>query len=168
MTENEIEGLAGAMKRTLGLDQTKRVAMIQMLELMEEWLPDYIFTVQEDDAMPGMDGYTGLEHYEICLSNSTYLALHEGNPEARHTAAHELGHLLLHSQAPTAYARRSEYDRHVDPEWQADYFADAFLMPRAGVRTCVTAEEVAERYSVPLERAEQRFDEVTKIQGELF
>lgn len=168
MTENEIENVAQHIKRIVGLDQTSRIAMIQFIERMEDWLEDYIFGVLPDEDMPEMAGYTGLDQYEICLSNSTYVALSEGDPQARFTTAHELGHLMLHSKSPTAYARRSGYHRHVDPEWQADHFADVFLMPREGVLSCKDAREVADRFSVPLDRAELRFQEVTKIQGELF
>lgn len=168
LTETDIEGLAQHIKRILGLDQEARISMVQLLERMEDWLEDYIFSVLEDDEMPGMDGYTGIDQYEICLSNSTYEALNQGDPHARHTAAHELGHLMMHSRMPTGYARRAQYSRHVDPEWQADHFADVFLMPKSGVQTCESAEQVAERFSVPIDRAAIRFKEIMKQQGELF
>lgn len=168
MTEKEISHLAESIKRTLGVQPGARVAMIHLLEGLEDWMDDYVFHVLEDDAMPGMDGYSGLESPEICLSNSTYTALGAGEPDARFTAAHELGHLMLHTGTHTAYARRAEYQRHVDPEWQADYFADVFLMPAEGVLECASAKEVAHRFSVPEERARRRFAEITKIQGELF
>ena len=168
MTETEIEGLANHVKRTLGLRPGVRIAMMQLLEMMEDWFDGYIFHVLPDEEMPNMDGYAGLDSYEICLSNSTYVALGSGDPEARHTAAHELGHFMLHSRAPTAFAKRTDYHPHVDPEWQADCFADAFLMPASGVKECKSPTEVAERFSVPEDRAALRFEQVMKIQGELF
>jgi hypothetical protein len=168
MNENQIERDVSLFKQILGVEGAARVSLIRLLEMLDEWIDGYVFTVLPDDKMPGLDGYTGLDHYEICLSETTYCALREGDSAARHTAAHEIGHLMLHSKMPTAYARRSSYQRHVDPEWQADHYADVFLMPAEGVKECQSAEEVAERFSVPLARAEIRFEEVTKIQGELF
>lgn len=175
MTEVEIEDHADALRGIFGFDKSGRIAMVRLLELFEEWLPDYIFHVLPDEEMPGLDGFTGNEDCEICLSESTYFALNQGDPHARHTAAHELGHLLLHCKMPTAFAFRSSYDRKVDPEWQADHFADVFLMPAEGVGVCQSVEEVAEKYSVPLERARIRVNELVRkqraaaeIQGELF
>lgn len=168
MNKNEIERNANRLRRALGLDDAARVSLIRLLPMFEEWIEGFVFHVLEDEEMPGMDGYTGLDDYEICLSNTTYERLEAGDPYARHTAAHEIGHLMLHCKAATAYARRSTYHSHVDPEWQADTYADVLLMPTEGIKECCNPEEVAERFSVPLERAEIRFAQVQNVQGELF
>lgn len=174
MRKSEIERAADQLRKILGLDNQSRTVMIKLVEtVLEEVIPGYLFTVLPDEEMPGMDGLSGLEDYEICLSNSTYVALSNSDPDARHTTAHELGHLVLHTKNVTAMARRTHYEFRVDPEWQADYFADVWLMPRDGVLTCSNAKEVAKRFSVPAEAAERRFAEVfsenfDEIQGELF
>lgn len=167
-TEDIIERLAKQMRKVFSLSGAARVSLIHLMEELEELLPDFVFQVKEDEFMHRMDGYSEIENYGICLSNSVYEALAEGDPNARFTAAHELGHLFMHAKRTTAYARRVEYHRHIDPEWQADYFADAFLMPRSGVLECESADEVAKRFSVPDDRAEARFCEVHQKQGELF
>lgn len=173
MTIASIEAAANELKSLLGMRQSGRVQMVNLIEtVLPEVLPDYLFTVLPDEEMPGMDGLAALESFTICLAEHTYIDLCKGVPEARFVAAHELGHLILHTHRQTSLAKRSYADHSVDPEWQADRFADAWLMPRSGVRACSTAEDVAERFSVPFEAARRRFEQVSanlsEIQGELF
>ena len=174
MSATGIEAAAIQLRRILNIEPDARVQMVQLLEnVLPEVLPDYLFHVMPDEEMPGMDGVTAIGTFTVCLSEHTYVDLCVGEPEARLVSAHELGHLVLHSQQHPALARRSFDDERVDPEWQADRFADFWLMPRAGVVRCKSAVELASRFSVPLEAAQRRFDEVVsikihEIQGELF
>jgi hypothetical protein len=174
MSASRIEDAASQLRKILSIDPDCRVQMVQFVEnVLPEVLPDYVFCVMPDEEMPGMDGITAIESFTICLSEHTYVDLCSGKPEARLVAAHELGHLMLHSQQPHSLARRSVNDDSVDPEWQADRFAEVWLMPRAGVIKCKTAQDVATRFTVPIEAAQRRFEEVcplriAEIQGELF
>lgn len=171
MSAEAIERAATELRKLLRLDGEARVQMVNLVEtVLDEVLPDYLFYVMPDEEMPGMDGVTAIGSYTICLSEHTYVDLCAGRPEARMVAAHELGHLILHSQQQPSLARRSFNDDRVDPEWQADRFAEFWLMPTAGVRQCRTAEEVADRFTVPLETARRRFAEAAmeSAQGELF
>jgi len=43
-----------------------------------------------------------------------------------------------------------------DPEWQANRFAAALLMPRGLVRQCKSVEEIMRRFGVSKESAELR------------
>jgi IrrE N-terminal-like domain len=174
MSASGIEAAAVQLRNILHIDGSSRVQMVQLVEnVLPEVLPDYVFCVMPDEDMPGMDGITAIGSFTICLAEHTYVDLCKGKPEARFVAAHELGHLVLHSQQQPALARRSLNDDRVDPEWQADRFADVWLMPRAGVAKCKSANEVAARFTVPIEAAERRFAEILplkfqEIQGELF
>lgn len=172
MSAGKIEAATTAIRAALGLDPRSRVQMINLIEtVLPDILPGYFFHVLPDDELPGMDGWSSIGEREICLSDSTYSALYASDPCARATAAHEFGHLMLHSGQVPRYARRHKDDERVDPEWQADVFADCWLMPRAGVLECRSADEVAERYTVPHEAAVRRFYQVRfgeNAQGELF
>lgn len=170
LTAGEIEDIAKSVRDAFRLGN-KGVQMAYLLEIvLREVLPDYDFFVLPDEEMPGMEGYLPIGKREIYLSNSSYLALCNGDPEARHVAAHEFGHLLLHSHQTPVLAKRRHTDRRVDPEWQADHFADCWLAPSDGVRKCRNARHVAAKYNVSDEVARRRFDEVMNhgIQGELF
>lgn len=62
-----------------------------------------------------------------------FLSPYTGELRDRFTIAHELGHYFLHSrqgEVPLA-AARLDSER---PEWEANWFAAAFLMPEAKVR----------------------------------
>ncbi|MCH4151912.1 MAG: ImmA/IrrE family metallo-endopeptidase [Sphingobium sp.] len=174
MSTIEIEAATVQLRKLLRIDADARVQMVQLVEtVLPEVLPEYLFCVLPDEDMPGMDGITAIGTYTICLSEHTYVDLCSGDPEARQVTAHEFGHLILHSQQEPALARRSFNDNSVDPEWQADRFADLWLMPTAGVRKCRSPSEVAERFTVTIEAAQRRYAEVMphyaeKIQGELF
>ncbi|MGN6279869.1 MAG: ImmA/IrrE family metallo-endopeptidase [Sphingomonas sp.] len=174
MSLSAIESAATQLRKLLRLEPDARVQMVNLIEtVLDEVLPDYLFCVMPDEDMPGMDGITAVGSFTICLSEHTYVDLCQGMPEARLTAAHELGHLILHSQQQPALARRTFNDDRVDPEWQADRFAEFWLMPTFGVGQCQSAQEVADRFSVPLEAAVRRYAQLSLkagdgVQGELF
>lgn len=172
MSGDKIEQIVDELRGAFRLKPRKRVQMLNLIEaVLEQLLEDYIFYVLPDDEMPGMDGLTAIGEPTICFSESTYVALCKGDPEARMVAAHEFGHLILHSHQTPMLAKRTRDDERVDPEWQADQFAIAWLLPWDGVEKCRSAAHVAAKFSVPDEIAEKRFREVKagrQIQGELF
>jgi hypothetical protein len=171
MTLRDIELQTTALRQAFNL-HTKNVQMVNLIELvLPEVLDEFHFFVLPDDDMPGMAGVTATGGEQtIILSESTYVALCYGDREARHVAAHELGHLVLHSAQTPMLAKRTRDDSRVDPEWQADRFADLWLVPTEGVRKCRSAKHVAAKYNVSDELAERRWTEVKieGIQGELF
>lgn len=169
-----IESAASELRKILRIEPHARVKMVHLVEtVLEEVLPGYMFYVVPDEDLPGMDGITAVGSFTICLAEHTYVDLCDDTADARVVAAHELGHLILHSHQQPALARRTFNDDRVDPEWQADRFAEFWLAPSAGVAQCGSAEEVARRFTVPIEVAERRFDAVAsrrreESQGELF
>ncbi|NKJ40808.1 Zn-dependent peptidase ImmA (M78 family) [Novosphingobium sp. SG720] len=171
MTSAEIERIAWDIREFFGMG-TKNVQMVNLVErILPEGLADYDFFVLPDEDMPGLAGITGTSGEEmIILSESTYIALCNNDREARYVAAHEFGHLVLHSQQTPMLAKRTRNDNRVDPEWQADRFADVWLVPTEGVRKCRSARHVAAKYNVTDELAQRRWQEVMieGIQGELF
>lgn len=171
MTKKEIELVVEAMRDVFRLG-SKGVQMANLLEtVLPEVLPGYHFFVLPDEEMPGMAGVTTTGgEYTIYLSDSTYQSLCDGDPDARHIAAHEFGHLILHSHQTPMFAKRTRNDDRVDPEWQADRFADSWLAPTDGVRKCRSARHLAAKYGLSDEVAQRRFHEVMieGIQGELF
>lgn len=172
MTSKDIEHVVTSFREYLGIAKGKPINTLNLIErVLPDLLPDYTFCVLPDEDMPGMDGLTATGgDLTIYLSETTYVALYGGSLNAIITAAHELGHLILHSQQSPAFAKRTHDDERVDPEWQADRFAEMWLMPRDGVERCRSARHVAAKYGVTDEMAEKRFLEVkhVEIQGELF
>lgn len=83
---------------------------------------------------------------EILLSEATYQDLRLDVPRSRFTLAHELGHAVLHcaylkasleGRVPQHRYKRTTLKAYLDPEWQANRFAAAFLMPTQAIGKCL-------------------------------
>ena len=105
----------------------------------------------------------------IILSEGTYLDLFDDKPRARFTFAHELGHAVLHGEflklalagrSPCKIYKRSSLRPFEDPEWQANRFAAAFLMPTPQItkllREGLRIDQIATYFKVSISAAETR------------
>jgi hypothetical protein len=104
-----------------------------------------IFGVEFDvDDLPiGVEGR--FEGNILTLATKVYDELLNGTPRSRFTVAHELGHCALHREilqylnserkkGQVALFRRDTIESFRDPEWQANVFASAALMPLGAVK----------------------------------
>ncbi len=105
----------------------------------------------------------------IMVSDKTYRDLQEDEPRARFTAAHELGHLILHADfvamGEVAMMRKAEIKIYEDPEWQADVFATGLLVPAkvaSGIPN-LTEERLMEVFKVSRSCAKRRISELDKM-----
>lgn len=96
----------------------------------------------------GVEAVTIPQQKTLYLREDVYEALTEDQGRARFTATHEEGHVWLHRGLRT-YSRRgeqlglfrkAEIPAFRDPEWQANQFAAAVLMPAPAVRVLVARE----------------------------
>lgn len=153
-TRAEVEVIAGEFRRAFSLDPNSRVSMLPLLEYgIEELIEDFQFQVVEDGALGGAEAVTGTHERVIAMTNRTYRALERADGRARFTAAHEVGHLLLHCGMPTYYAFGAENDPLTCPERQANIFAAAFLMPEAAFRKMRSVAEAREAFGVSKDAA---------------
>lgn len=161
----EIENYANAWRDALGVEHSCQAP--DMLALLENELPrlftDFALIVKDDQAMDGAEGYTEFEPTpRIVLSNSSYESAGNQLGRGRWTAAHELGHLVLHKSAVPFERALGEYTKvkqlaiFESAEWQANAFAAGFLMPEHLVRDYVNPCEVASFFSVSRQAAENR------------
>ncbi|NJM29552.1 MAG: ImmA/IrrE family metallo-endopeptidase [Rhizobiales bacterium] len=127
-----------------------------MAGILENEIPkirdDYEFLVVEDKNLVDDSGRqvrasTSFNPPRISFSASEYRRLVNEQPSGRFTAAHELGHLLLHGSDKnlhrSAAALSQISNKSFSAEWQANEFAAAFLVP----------EHVAHQFSDPQELA---------------
>ena len=115
---------------------------------------EYLGSLESVEAVDGSLYVDGPRDFRVLVSAFT------GAERDRFTIAHELGHYVLHSNrgARRLMARRFGSDR---VEWEANWFAAAFLMPERDFRaTCDRysndAAIVAARYLVSVRAAEVR------------
>lgn len=153
-TAREVEVLANDIRRALGLEAESRVAMLPLLELaLPELIDGYEFRVVEDWALGGAEAVTDSHRPIIAMTNRTYQALRRSEPRARMTAAHELGHLMMHCGTPTYYAFGREEDPLTCPERQANNFAAAFLMPEKPFKRLRTVSDIRRTFGVSTDAA---------------
>lgn len=133
-----------------------------ILDIFENKMELFNFRILIGKNVKGLGGFTDVTHHYIQLSNSTYRRLEKGDPQAKFTVAHEFGHVRLHASYKSAvFARRSQIRPFEDPEWQANAFAAAVLMPLPTMRFLfhrnrMIPEEVMEHYQVSWSAATRR------------
>ncbi|MBL8299949.1 MAG: ImmA/IrrE family metallo-endopeptidase [Rhodanobacteraceae bacterium] len=128
--------------------------------------PDFALTVGAIAEMGDCHGETVPERTEIRLREDVYAGLRAGKGRDRFTAAHELGHLLLHGSV--GLARRMVASSLIKPyrnsEWQANMFAGALLVPVSAVRSAGTPEQLAQMCGVTEDAAKVRIS-ILKTMG---
>lgn len=105
--------------------------IMEVLELaLPKLLDGYEFLVGSLEDMEGTHGLTFPQENRIILREDVYHGALEGNGRDRMTAAHELGHLLLHKNI--AFARSLpgvDVKPYESSEWQAKCFSGELLVP---------------------------------------
>lgn len=142
-----------------------------VLEIFENKLEALDFKVIIGKNIKGLGGLTDVTNRFIQLPNATYKRLEKGDPQARFTVAHEFGHAQLHGKEQAlgtfpfrnhvTFAQRSRIRAFEDPEWQANTFAAAILMPIQAMRFLhyqgkMTSNHVMEIFQVSWPAANRR------------
>ncbi len=139
---------------------------------LDEFLWDqYEFRLAVEDRVPApYRALTDFRTRTLHLSARDYAGCKNDRRACRFVVAHELGHIALHeneARSGSLALRRAEAlktgaedDEWMDPEWQADGFASAVLMPRNPLLSLVPADigkageriptkKIAETFCVP-------------------
>ena len=148
-TSFEIERMAATVRRHLGVRPDVRISMQPILEhALDLLFEDGHFEIEDDHKMGGAEARTSYYEPLITVASRTYRNLERGDPRARMTVAHEIGHLMMHCLRPVVMNRSNVYDRRCDPEWQADMFGAALLMPKTAFCRTRTVREAMSRFGV--------------------
>ena len=152
-SREQLEELAWQARGYFGLRPFERVPITKILEfIMYEHIPGYQFNVADAGALGGAEAVTSAAKPHITFDLRTYESLCRDHPRSRMTAAHELGHLLLHTgQTGLAFMRKP--DPQVDLERQADIFAAAFMMPECAFRKVKSIAEARSKFGVSRDAA---------------
>lgn len=99
----------------------------KIYEQLNIFRPGWQMLVKESDEMLDNLGITIPSEKIIALRNDVYIGMCVKDPEHCFTAAHELGHMVMHGEA--AFARTEPYDgfTSVNFESEADIFATELL-----------------------------------------
>lgn len=153
-----IEDLTNSVRAALKLSDEPHFPVMTVLErILDHKLELLSLEVGSRDEMGDAEGFTCPEGSFIRLRDDVYRKAWEGNGRARFTAAHELGHYVLHAGAPLARVKQSErYPPYRLSEPQANVFAASILMPRRFFTEAEDASTVANRHGVSREAANNR------------
>lgn len=144
----QIFAIAEGIRRDLKI-QSDSFPIVELLELiMPRAFPGFVFEVRDRSEMGNNHGLTIPKENAIVLRDDVYDGACEGKGRDRFTAAHELGHYLMHRDLPIQFHRAGTLAAYKDSEWQANTFAGALLMPRSGLMTCRSIDEVSVRFQV--------------------
>jgi len=130
--------------------------MLRMIEfVLPKALEGYDWEIVPDHELGHAEATTSTTQRHIRISQSCYDAARAGQARYPFTLAHEVGHLLLHCRKQASLAR-GPVKAYMDPEWQADAFAAAFLAPRELVQSCSSQSELMRRSGLSRPAAEIR------------
>lgn len=131
--------------------------------------PRPTFMVESDDTCTNDLAYTDCGTKTIHISASTFEGVRRGDPRARFTVAHELGHLVLGHEGVRSRVALGK-DRRVQAgvrsasqdEEEANYFARAFLMPERVAEDFKNSAELARRCGVSEKTAQIRLNDLAR------
>ena len=153
--------------------------MPQAIDVLETWelLKDrFEFDIQVVDLPHGIEGRTWPDR-RVELSSPTYIGLCNAEHRPRFTTIHECWHAWVHSQQIKQMIKstnslvlnhRSDIPAYMNPEWQANSLAGAFLMPSAAIRIlgrsqAITVSLLVETFNVSHKAASVRMEVLTKL-----
>jgi hypothetical protein len=165
ISREEIKAKAFDWRYAFGLESTWAVDIPRILEHdLPKIIPGFALRVLLAEAMAGDEARTHHTVPAIDIRVDVYERLCAWDGRARLTAAHELGHLVLHSgeSRPRAVVeiKANTIPRHRSSERQAYDFAASFLMPESIVRQFDSPAELAAGCKVTPRAAEVRMREL--------
>lgn len=143
LSNDKIDEIAFNLRRAVGFDKMLYFPIVDFVELVLPQVDDgFSFSVEEKRNM--IDKYAYYDHTknEMVVHDDVYDMACAGNGRHRFTIAHELGHYILHRNG-VKMCRISGNERiaaYLDPEWQANTFASAILMPKHLIRGLTSYE----------------------------
>lgn len=161
----QIAELTEIIRRDMQI-QTDDFPLIHFLELvMPRIFPGFALEVGLMSEMGVNHGLTIPDENVIRLREDVYDGLSRGVGRDRFTAAHELGHYIMHRKVPIVF-HRQEHGRLVafrDSEWQANTFAGDLLMPRLLMLQCLSIDEVVKKFGVSSQAAIVQNKKLSKL-----
>lgn len=144
-------------------------ALFPIMELLERVLDhrlDWLrFEVGFKEEMGTAEGLTCPKGSFIRLREDVYDRAWLGKGRDRFTAAHELGHWILHTNIPLARSTRGDgTPQYCLAEPQANQFAAELLMPLSFIKLTDTEDDLMKRHGVSRIAAKNRLKYARKIQ----
>ena len=151
----DLERLAGRARRVMGV-KTPHLPVAELLEFAFPALqPEFTWEVRTREELGSRHGAVDPHEKLLMLREDVYNGMVEGKGRDRFTVCHEIAHALLHTGV-TLNRVRSKPRPFECPEWQANTFASAILMPEDAVARMRSVWEVIQVFGVSQDAAEVR------------
>lgn len=130
---------------------------------------DYLsFESVDVHEMPNEYAITFPSQKKLIVRRDTMEGARRGEPRARFTLAHELGHLFLHTDTVPQFARSqapSLHDFTEDVEWQANEFAGWFLIGPDAIEQAKNPRHLTVNYKVSMDMAMVMWTKIQKLKS---
>ncbi len=150
LSRAEIRSLAWEVRSNLSLDKKPYLDVIAMFEwILPQVFDEFTFEYCGTNEMGENHGLTNVKNKTILIREDVYERACDGRGRDRMTIAHEIGHLMLHSEGRVFMRRGTgEIKAYRDPEWQAKAFAAELLIPSHFANTFGTLIEASRGFGV--------------------
>jgi hypothetical protein len=168
--ERQIRNFARDLRKKLEIDHRYSPDLYEILHRLHKVLPKFKLKEVEDADLPFAEAKAHCESGILQVTKSTLVALDKyGDPRARWTAAHEIGHIVLGHTGRRFRKRPNEpiTDKEKQFETEADVFASEFLSPTHLAIEYSTAAEISRRFQLSVDASARRVDELEKTRSEL-
>lgn len=164
LSNDKIDEIAFNLRRTVGFDKTLYFPIVDFVELVLPQIDeDFSFIVEEERNM--IDKYAYYDHTKnkMVIREDVYEMACAENGRHRFTIAHELGHYILHRNGVKMcrVAGNERIAAYLDPEWQANTFASAILMPKRLIRG-LTPHEISIKCGTSAQAADIAYTKAKK------
>jgi len=158
-SEAEIRKLATRVRRELGVPNCASPDLVSVIKRLPNIIPGFELVKLPEEEMNGADAAADCEDNKLFVSHKVWFALESGQPRARMTMAHEIGHFVAgHTETKfrmrgVNYSERSNFLTGIE-EREAKEFAPHFLAPLELSNACTNVTELADRFQLSNEAAE--------------
>ena len=133
LSREKIRKFTLELRKLLKLENEIYFPVIPFLEVILPTIdPNFEFHIVTGEELPNKYAVAYPEENLIKIREDVYERAINGVPRDRFTIAHEIGHLILHTDNRIALARDMDMvniPSYRDPEWQANTFAGELLVP---------------------------------------
>lgn len=166
LSREKICFMAEQMRQILGHSDIVQLPIVDIMEkVLDKIIPEFNWHIVHYREMPDKHAETIPEECLIRIREDIYEGACNGLGRDRMTIAHEIAHILLHSDQRPSFARAFkdyELPGYCSAEWQAKAFAGELLVPR---KLCggMTVFEIADKCGVSLDAAQYQYNKSTHI-----
>lgn len=144
-----IEAFADAIRTMFHLQKDPVFPVLGFLEFgLGQVVDGMFYDVMSKEELGAREGAVDPLRRALYVREDVYDAAEKGNGRARFTIAHEIGHAVMHVGTLNRAGFARTIPAYRDPEWQANRFAAALLMPRLLVSQYSTVAEVVDAFHV--------------------